>query len=479
MKQLFLFVAALVAVNLSQAQWGPDVRLTNSPDSSITTYGYTNCIAASRDTVHVIWYDKRDGNTEIYYKRSIDGGLTWSQDNRLTIDPNRSSLPSISVSGSFVHVVWKDTRDGNNGEIYYKQSPDGGTTWGSDKRLTFDPAYSSEPSVSAINSIVHIIWNDKRDGNSEIYYKRSTDGGSTWGPDTRLTNDLADSYNCSMAVSGQHVHVVWNDKRDGNFEIYYKQSADGGIIWGQDTRLTNTSLSSQYPSIAASGSNVHIVWSENQSAAISEIYYKQSLDDGITWSTNTELTNEGVVSTWSNVTASGSMVHVVWQNNLNVSLSVFYKSSNDGGVNWSTETQLNDVLASSQHPSIVVSGPVLHVVWYDLRDLNYEIYYKRNPTGGFPVGIENEPGNSIGQQIRIYPNPASNILNIVFGPSLNTKIALRFTDIFGKTFRDYRINYLKGMEQYSLDVSNFPDGLYFIEFNNGSQIDFRKIIISK
>ncbi len=42
-----------------------------------------------------------------------------------------------------------------------------------------------------------------------------------------------------IAINGSVVHVVWSDERDGNYEIYYKRSTDGGVSWGADTRLTN------------------------------------------------------------------------------------------------------------------------------------------------------------------------------------------------------------------------------------------------
>jgi len=75
-----------------------------------------------------------------------------------------------------------------------------------------------------------VVWYDTRDGNSEIYYKRSTDGGSNWGVDTRLTNNPAASQFPFLSVSGQVVHVVWQDSRDGNFEIYYKRDPTGNVV---------------------------------------------------------------------------------------------------------------------------------------------------------------------------------------------------------------------------------------------------------
>ena len=77
--------------------------------------------------------------------------------------------------------------------------------------------------MAASGTDVHVVWEDERDGNQEIYYKRSTDDGVSWGSDTRLTNS-ADSSSCpSVAVTGTAVHVFWSDKRNGNFEPYHKR----------------------------------------------------------------------------------------------------------------------------------------------------------------------------------------------------------------------------------------------------------------
>jgi hypothetical protein len=77
---------------------------------------------------------------------------------------------------------------------------------------------------------VHVVWEDSRDGFYEIYYKRSTDSGLNWGADTRLTYAPADSWLASVTVSGQVVHVVWFDQRDGNEEIYYKRNPTGNPV---------------------------------------------------------------------------------------------------------------------------------------------------------------------------------------------------------------------------------------------------------
>jgi len=99
--------------------------------------------------VHVVWRDSRDGNYEIYYKRSTDEGLTWSQDIRLTSDPAWSYRPSLDIADQMVHVVWIDQRDHSLYEVYYKRNPTGnsgvGESSGIFKPLTSNLSFSVVP----------------------------------------------------------------------------------------------------------------------------------------------------------------------------------------------------------------------------------------------------------------------------------------------------------------------------------------------
>ena len=128
-KHLLITSIFLLGALVSHSQWEPDVRLTNDPASSSTT-GFSNahCSASSGDTVHVVRRDVRDGNNEIYYKRSLDGGLSWGADTRISNNIGFSSNPSISLSGKVVLVVWEDNMDGitaQNYQIFYNRSSPG------------------------------------------------------------------------------------------------------------------------------------------------------------------------------------------------------------------------------------------------------------------------------------------------------------------------------------------------------------------
>ncbi|UCG91881.1 MAG: exo-alpha-sialidase [candidate division WOR-3 bacterium] len=431
------FVFLFSTVSLSFAQWEPDVRLTDDGNSSYTSYNNAWCIAASGDTLHVVWHDDRDTNDEIYYKRSTDAGTTWETDTRLTDEPNWSNVPSVAVLGEKVHVVWEDERDGNL-EVYYKRSTDGGTSWETDFRLTDNIEPQGQPSIAVSGSYVHVVWGDFLMGGSGIYYRRSTDEGATWETEVQICNAPGFSFGSSVAVSGSNVHVVWGDSRHGftNNEIYYRRSTDGGVNWGPETRLTDDDNFSDGPSVAVSGDNVHVAWQDNRDAN-EEIYYKRSIDGGTNWGTDTRLTDDPNGSWFPSVAVAGTNVHVVWQEDRDGNEEIYYKRSTDGGTTWETDTRLTDDPNGSQYPSTAVAGTNVHVVWQDDRDGNWEIYYKRNPTGN--PGIEESfsvvPG--INGYLKAYPNPMRGSGVIKYEMPDKRDVSLRICDVSGRIVKTF------------------------------------------
>lgn len=109
---------------------------------------------------------------EVYYLRSPDAGATWEAPRRLSFAPRASQRPSLAVDGDRVWVAWFDRRDGDF-EIYVKGSADGGASWGDDVRLSDAPGVSQKPSLAMARGVVHLVWSDDRTGNEEIFYTRS------------------------------------------------------------------------------------------------------------------------------------------------------------------------------------------------------------------------------------------------------------------------------------------------------------------
>jgi hypothetical protein len=312
-------------------------------------------VAVSGSLVHVVSGGGDAGNHVIQYRRSLDGGATWLPVVRLVDSPFPAWVPSIAASGPYVYLAYVDARDGNE-EEYLKVSTDGGATWGEERRLTVDPANSWAPSMAVAGPVVHHFWFDQRDAGTsltecenvldvamrtigiayapqsrlpgpgyfyddsltrlrektrqvmgaapewiarggdagrlnrvmgryfgmlgaahrewEIYYQRSMDAGATWSPVRRLTVAEGMSQRPSVAMSGNALHVAWFDDRDGNVEVYTKSSPDAGVTWGPDVRLTAAPGDSSRPHLAVSSRHVHVAWFDARDGA-SDIFYRR------------------------------------------------------------------------------------------------------------------------------------------------------------------------------------------------------------
>jgi hypothetical protein len=479
----FMLISALLNSSAIFAQWEPDIRLTNATDISSPSYNNARNIAASGDTVHMVWYDHRSGNYKIYYKRSTDQGLSWGGDVLLTNIPSGSSAlyPSIAISGNHVYVVWHSDVSSDSWEVYFNQSTDGGNTWENEIRLTNNFAFSGYPSLAVSGNIIHVTWYDDQDGNYEIYYTRSLDGGLTWETNTRLTNNADYSWSPSIAVSGNFVHLVWFDNSDGNEEIYYIRSTDSGETWEEAVRLTNDPAFSDNVSITASGSLVHIVYQDSREGNYN-IYYICLGNNGEDLLTDTRLTFSEGNSYNPFITSSGQNLHCIWYDSRDGNYEIYYKCSTDSGVTWEDDTRLTDDPASSAFPFIAVAGSVLHVMWQDYRDANAEIYYKRNLNGNLVTGIPHHSTDplkalSVGQN---YPNPCSSTTKIRFHVAGTGNANITLYDRFGKEAATLLNEKLKpGTYEISFDASGLTNGIYYYCLRMGNKMETKKMIILK
>jgi hypothetical protein len=364
----------------AQAGWTTAKRLTWTSGYSIVPA----CAVGPSEKLHLVWEDNTAGNTEIYYKRSTDGGGTWSASQRLTWNSADSERPSIAVDPSGnVHVVWGDATPGN-AEIYYRKSTDGGATWSTAKRLTWTSGGSWAPVIAVDSSgDLDVVWYDLTPGNTEIYYKKSTDGGGTWSTSQRITWSAGNSYlpDIAAAPSGP-LHVVWYDDTPGNGEVYYKKSTNGGAAWSTSQRLTWTA---GWPDLAviavAPSGSLHVIWDDDISTQCEyEIFHKKSTNGGASWSTGQRLTWTSGLSAYPDVAVDSlSRLHVVWCNEAPGNYEIYYKKSTNGGSVWSTGQRLTWTSGSSEGPAVVVDASNhLHVVWQDNTPGNYEIYYLKS-----------------------------------------------------------------------------------------------------
>jgi hypothetical protein len=223
--------------------WGPSSVLVNGLNP------FAPAVATRPNgTAHIVWWaalsaSRPGGN--IMASTSTDRGATWGAPVRVNpvagsalfyggIYPNRIPYPwPATNSGGSLFVAWADKAKGEY-NIVVARSDDGGTNWSAPIQVNDVDAGDQWTAALAVdaNDMLHAAWFDARTGNINLYYANSTDGGTTWSANLRVTTQETTSNAFSLgeyigvaADRNSVAHLVWTDGRDGGSAIYFARTA--------------------------------------------------------------------------------------------------------------------------------------------------------------------------------------------------------------------------------------------------------------
>ena len=131
--------------------------------------------------------------------------------------------------------------------------------------------------------------------------------------------------------------------------------------------------------------------------------------------------------------------------------------------------------------SIITSGRkfgiVVFVQNYDTKEVYQAAYIKGSGTFGSIVVLSDNEKNNSSQNLYIYPNPASTIVNIAFEEVLKDQVNWQMTDNFGKIVKEGTIK--ESTLGYQIDTNELANGMYYIKLANENINQIRKLIINK
>ena len=337
-------------------------------------------------SVYLTWEDNRGGIMEVYYKRSLDDGITWEPDVRLsnltiqTLDPE----PRIAADGRNVLVFFAN-RTTTGEHLFYVASYNGGKNFSTPLELTVIQGDESNPAVAVAGSTVHLVWQELSDGEEHIVYSKSENFGRTWAQEILLTNDtLAQDQYPEIAAIGDKVFVTWSRMYGGSESVYVTVSLDSGEIWQPAVQVAgyNEQAYPEFPAIASDESVVYLVW-----GTPTGVEYSRSPDSGETWSRPFSIINASRQYVAPRIAAASSKIGVVVAGIAEVPgfssrlSDIFYVSSSDGGETWNEPllmtTEKSGAFALA--PAIWSDGEDTFIAWEDNRNGSFAIFFLSRP----------------------------------------------------------------------------------------------------
>ena len=273
------------------------------------------------DNAYAVWVDRRNGRSDIYAsKRSASSG-TWGANARVnsTTKFDSQDYPAIAVSpaGDVIALWYRVANHKSN--IWAARLPAGGSSWGPEFRVTSNQSTQKQgPRVAfGPTGTAHAVWMDPAVGNADIWYATLVAGSSTWSTNTKVSDDPGSAFQgpTDIVVDGAgNVSVAWTDRRTTPYELRVRRLATGGT-WGASVVVAADGGNS--PSIAVrEDGRAFIVWHDGDASTQYPMVWGSAYDQGTgSWSgaERIDASDPGHAATSAAAAVDASKVLVVWK----------------------------------------------------------------------------------------------------------------------------------------------------------------------
>jgi len=330
--------------------------------------------------IHAAWEERTATGRDIIYAQSTDDGLTFPGGSRINIS-STVSLTSTSAqikvdSADNIHIVWEeDEPTSGEAEVYYVKSTDGGTTFSARLNISSDSLFSGSPYIeTSAGDKIHITWtnSDPTDEIFEVYYASSGDGGATFSTPVSISNVTTHDVDKPIVRADDNFIIVIWQAEGGEFGLYRVISSDNGVSFGTALNIGgDTTTQINDPTIGIDGDGTIHIAAASFATSQPEIMYFRSQDGGVTFDAGVNLSNSlNDISANPKVGAVGKKtVFVGWSENIcdvdGCTKSILVRKSTNGGNTFQSASSPDEaqVLASVKSLDFDIFGLNLYLIW--------------------------------------------------------------------------------------------------------------------
>ena len=197
------------------------INVSNNPLQSIDAG-----IAVNENNIYLIWNQKTANSYDIFFSKSVDNGYTFSEPINLSNSKDFSEIgrdTQIAFSGNNIFVVWHEGSE-QYSDVFFTKSVDGGLTFSKPINLSQTNAKSQFPQIVANKENVYVAWHDYSQGNGDIFLRESTDWGDTFGSIRNLSNNEEESnifvLGPQIFLTNNQVYTVWQDRMESGADLF-------------------------------------------------------------------------------------------------------------------------------------------------------------------------------------------------------------------------------------------------------------------
>ncbi|MBN2365374.1 MAG: T9SS type A sorting domain-containing protein [Calditrichaeota bacterium] len=417
-------------------------------------YGYLryhnpNCISIENDFLIAMeqnWLSKGgwgwpSGGSEIILNRLTTNGIILD-----TINITNNSFwqffsnTSVCFNGSQYFYVWENSNIYNQSDqgIYGRRLDATGNLLDSTCiRISVKDSVQSSPSIAYGGPNYLAVWQDHRNGLFEIYGTLIDQQGNILDTNGFVISSGSDSKECpEVCFDDSNYLVVWQEYSGNSWDIHgIRVDQLGRPIDSDNIIICNEPQNQKHPTLIFDGTNYIVVWEDYRNGMDSDIYY-------------------------TTITVTGTVAQSTPVSN-------------------QSRDQLSPALArgSGNQVFIVYSG------WTDSVD--GKLYNQLRIWGKFigtASGITLENRSIVDQYnlFQNYPNPFNPSTTIKFDLPKTTQVIMKVFNILGEEVTTLVSDRLSaGSYSYDWDASNLASGVYLYRLQAGDYVETRKMILMR
>tara|TARA_B110000211_G_scaffold230590_1_gene290377 strand:- start:207 stop:2135 length:1929 start_codon:yes stop_codon:yes gene_type:complete len=493
---------------------GKEASITHNTDNGYVNMTHRATTGSGAWTESIISSQDSSGvYRDMIWNRTVVGGI------------NNESLHMVAVTASsnFGGAPF----NGLDGALVYYRSQDEGVTWDrKDMQLPgLDTSYYISHSgdsyaIAAKGNTIAVAYFA---GFSDAILIKSTDNGDTWTktifsnfpvdkyfPDTGLDMDAdgfadtvytTDGSGALLLDDNGMAHVFYGNMRvtDGDLTDGFTSYFPGtnGLIYWNESLGEDTSGVWVTPSLWDHGNGIVIAGAEDTDGdGTLNLIDWGSYGGGISSMPNAGMDANGVIfvsysAVMENIdNGSQNFRHIniiksidggaTWSN----SVDVTPHDGTDGGIDWAG---MQECVFGSMNP--IVDDKIRIVYQKDFEpgtalgadedfvDFNDIIYLEIDTVGLFdsPLAIT-EINNST--NFSVYPNPATHFTTLKISSDKTQIIKISVVDLLGKEITKKEKVIFSGINTETIDVSEYQNGIYFVNLQIGAQVTTKKLVIT-
>lgn len=354
----------------------------------------------------------------------VDDGATFVPSGQTEVRIDSTDAPSgpagLAYSGSETTgymASYTGTSGGKTHSYLQPLSLTGEKTTSAPIQVTLVNADASGGSLVWTGDRYGMAWNDRRNGNYEIFFNQLQPDGTKLYQDIQITDAYGFSLYPQIAFNGVYFLIVWEDDREGVFGVYAQRVDLAGNLVGGNERLSDLYGESEAPTIAVGTHGLGVAWNYTDGLDLHAVQF-QLLDPEFNAMAKPLTLTTSLSGKYPNVVWNKQSYVVAWFDPDEYPYAIYGSVITETGQVKVAQKKLTSSPKHSRYPALLPLGDRVMMVYSDDRDANtgYELYARMFDDELEPLSVETRVTNALGDSA--YPVPS-------FGPKGDMGVLFR------------------------------------------------------